>query len=462
MTHEPPAGLSAMVITRRKYGGRLAGLAACAALLAAPGASRAGAFEVYGFGPAGIAEVNARAARADDGTAAFYNPGGLGLGRGARLEIAPTLGASALEAQGQTLALDSPFGIAMAFDATIPFEGALEDRIRFGFGGYFLTSSALRLISRAGDAPFFPYYDNRTQRLVAVPAIAVRIAPGLAIGAGCNFLAGVSGPADVQPGASGAPEPRIDEEVTSVLAANVGLRFDPAPHARFAFTYRQRFAIQSSIPTTAEVGGIPLDVDVDVRQALFDPDTFVVASSFDLGRATFEIDVSYSIWSTYDGPFVAVHAELPGVNISSKDPPPFWRDVVSARGAASYRVSIGERADVVLRAGLGFEPSILEPGVGQGRSNLVDSDKVLVGLGAALTLRDVLPRTVRVGIGVNTQVMTGYEQTKKVCAAQPCPANAVVGPDGAAPGVGIDNPGFPVLSAGGSFWSGSLGVGVDL
>jgi hypothetical protein len=290
----------------------------------------------------------------------------------------------------------------------------------------------------------------------------VRIVPGLAIGAGCNVLAGVSGPADVQPGASGAPEPRIDEEVTSVLAANVGARFDPAPHVRFAFTYRQRFAIASSIPTTAEVGGVPLDVDVDVRQALFDPDTFVVASSFDIGRATFEIDVSYAVWSTYDGPFVAVHAELPGVNISSKNPEPFWRDVVSARGAASYRVSAGERADLVLRAGAGFEPSMLQSNVGQGRSNLVDSDKVLVGLGASLTLRDVLPVTVRLGIGVNTQIMTGYEQAKKVCAAQPCPASTVVGPDGAAPGAGIDNPGFPVLSAGGSFWSGSFGLGVDL
>jgi hypothetical protein len=435
---------------------------ACAALLTAASAARASAFEVYGFGPAGVADVNARAARADDGTAAFYNPGGLGLGQGVRLELSPTLGVSALEAQGEALPLESPFGLALAFDATVPFEGALEDRIRFGFGGYFLTGGALRLISRAGDAPFFPYYDNRTQRLVAIPAIAVRIVPGLAIGAGCNVLAGVSGPADVQPGASGAPEPRIDEEVTSVLAANLGARFDPTPHARFAFTYRQRFAIESSIPTTAEVGGVPLDVDVDVRQALFDPDTFVVASSFDIGRATLEIDVSYAVWSTYDGPFVAVHAELPGVNISSKNPEPFWRDVVSARAAGSYRVSAGERADLVLRAGAGFEPSMLESNVGQGRSNLVDSDKVLVGLGASLTLRDVLPVTVRLALGVNTQIMTGYEQAKKVCAAQPCPANTVVGPDGAAPGVGIDNPGFPVLSAGGSLWSGSFGLGVDL
>src|SRR4051812_8275738 len=104
------------------------------AILAAPGLARATAFDVSGFGPAGVAEVNARAARADDGTATFYNPGGLGMGHGLRAEIAPTLGLSTLTAQKKTLSAVEPFGIAIALDATIPFTGFLEDRIRFGFG----------------------------------------------------------------------------------------------------------------------------------------------------------------------------------------------------------------------------------------------------------------------------------------------------------------------------------------
>jgi len=77
-------------------------LAAC---LAAAPAARASAFEVHGLGPAGVAEVGARAARADDGSSAFYNPGGLAFGRGARVDLAPTLGVSALAAQGRTLPL---------------------------------------------------------------------------------------------------------------------------------------------------------------------------------------------------------------------------------------------------------------------------------------------------------------------------------------------------------------------
>src|SRR3954469_22195030 len=103
----------------------------------------AGAFDLEGFGPAGVAEVNARAARADDGTATFYNPGGLGLGRGVRVELAPTLRGSAPSAPERALPPADPFGFALPFDATIPCEGVLKDRIRVGFGGYLPPTTAL-------------------------------------------------------------------------------------------------------------------------------------------------------------------------------------------------------------------------------------------------------------------------------------------------------------------------------
>ena len=104
--------------------------------VALSGEARAGAFEVLGFGPVGVAEINARAARAEDGSAAFYNPGGLAFGRGVSIEIAPTLGISGLSAQGRSLVLSDPFGIAIGLAVTVPLEGALRDRIRLGFAGY--------------------------------------------------------------------------------------------------------------------------------------------------------------------------------------------------------------------------------------------------------------------------------------------------------------------------------------
>jgi hypothetical protein len=438
-----------------------AALAAAGVALLSPAKARASALDVHGFGPAGVAEINARSARADDGTAAFYNPGGLGKGSGYRVEITATGGISALAAQDKALPLESPFGIALALDATIPLGEPIGDRIRFGFGGYFLPSSALRLIARRTDEPLFPYFDNRTQRLVLIPALAVRITGALSIGAAVNVLGGVIGSADVRPGASGAAEPRIEVEASTRAAVNLGARFDPAPGVRLGLTYRQRFSVPARVATTALIGGVPLDVDIDVREALFDPGTVVVGSSFDWGRATFEIDASYSAWSSYEGPFVKVDAELPGVRIGSDPVPALFRDTVSLRGAATYRVDLGRRAELTARAGAGFEPSMMT-NAQQGRTNLADGDKAFFGLGATLELREILPKTFRIGVGASGQIVAGYEQAKRACAGQPCPINSVAGPDAADPGAGISNPGYPALRAGGSLWSLSLGLGVDL
>jgi hypothetical protein len=451
--------------------GRAAGFAApCAlALLAVAHPAHAGPFEVMGFGPEGIAAINARAARAEDGTATFYNPGGLGFGRGTGLSVAPTVGVSALSAQGRALPLEDPFGVALSFATTIPLSGPLHDRIRVGFGGYFLPTGVLHLLARPIDAPVFPYYDNRTQRLVLIPALAVRLTERLAVGAGVNVLGGVTGPASVRPGASGAPESRLDLAASATAALHLGLRFDPTERVRLALAFRQRFAVPALITTTAEVAGVPLEVTVKADGALADPMTLVLASSFDLGRATIEIDAMYAMWSAAGSPHVFVRAELPGLNLASDLPEGTARDVVSLRAAAAYRFQPSPRAELSLQGGAGFEPTMLKSSQ-QGRENLLDGHKALLGLGVSLALRDLgarpdrapWARALRFAAGVGAQIVLPYAQDKRACAAAPCPADTVAGPDAARPGVGIDNPGFPRLTGHGTFWSTSFGVGVDL
>ncbi len=426
----------------------------------APRVAAASGFDVEGFGPTGIAEVNARAARADDGSATFYNPGGLALGHGVRVEVAPTLGVSALSAQHKGIALEDPFGIAFAFDATIPFDGALKDRVRFGFGSYLLPTGLLRVLAHPTEQPFFPYFDDRIQRLVLLPAIAVRIMTGLGVGFGANVLGGVSGPASVDTGASGAPESRLDIEASTRIAAVLGVRFDPIERLHLALTFRQKFSVPSSVDTTAVVGGVPLAVSVNAAENLFDPDTLVLAAAFDLGKFALELDASYAAWSSYAGPFVAVHAELPGVNIDANLPKAIARDVVSLRGAVSHPFDVGGHA-LTLRGGLGFEPSMLRAPQ-QGQTNLLDGDKLIAGLGASFAVAHVVGRALRFGVGVNSDFVFDDTQNKIVCRRFPCGPETVAGPDAAHPAQNIENPGYPKLEGGGAFISGALGVGVDL
>lgn len=444
--------------------GALASAFCAASLALSPAPASAGVFDVEGFGPEGIAAVNARAARADDGTAAFYNPGGLGLGHGVAVSITPQIGASTLTAQGVRHPLDDPFGVGFALAATIPLEGPLRDRIRVGLGGYFPAAGLLHLLARPIDQPLFPYYDNRTQRLELMPALAIRITDRLAIGAAVNILGGVTGTAAVIPGTSGALESRIDLAAGTVATANLGVRFDPTEHVHLALAFHQRFAIPVRITTTAEIGGEPLQIVVNAASALFDPATLVVAGSVERGPLTVEIDAAYVAWSAYVSPFAEVTAALPGLNLGSDLPVAPARDIVSLRLAAAYRLPLTPEADLTLHGGLGAEPRMLKGDL-QGRSNLLDGDKALFGLGASLALpRLGLPfvRALHVSAGLGAQAVLPFAQTKRACEALPCPAGTVAGPDATAPSVGITNPGFPRLEGGGAFFSASIGLGATL
>lgn len=437
------------------------GAAAALALVAHAGPASAGAFDVTGAGPIAVAEVGARVARATDGTAAFFNPAGLAMGRGVGLDIAPQITLSTLSLQGRTVPLEDPFGVVISADATVPFKGPLEERIRVGVALYLPPAGAVRLLVPPPDEPIFPYLANRTQRVVVQPALALRLAQAVSIGAGLDVLAGVQGPADVRAGASGAPEPRLSVDATTQIAVHAGLRVDVSERVHLGAAYRQQFSVPIFITTKADIGGIALLADADIRHALFDPHTFVLGAAFDAGRLELEIDASYSAWSAYDGPALGVRAELPGAVLTSEVRRDLFRDVVAVRGAASYGIDVGRSSEIVLHAGTGFEPSILTT-ARQGTTSFADGPKLFGGLGASLALRDVLPRTVRIGAGLGVTGVLDQTIEKLACSRAPCPAGTVSGPDPKNPGEGIDNPGYPRLQSGGALWTGSLGVGVDL
>lgn len=448
-------------MSRRLHGARAIGAAAWIACSCAAGPTSAGAFDVIGAGPVGVAEAGARAARATDASAAFYNPAGLGMGYGIHVDVAPTVGISSLGVQGKGAELADPFGFFLAGDATVPLTGLLEDRVRVAIALYVPPTTALHLLIDPPDQPQYPYFRNRTQRLVVDPAIGIRVAQWLSIGVGADVLGGVEGPADVRPGASGAPEPRISVDATTQVAAHVGVRVDIGERVHLGAVYRQEFGVPIHITTRAEIGGIDLDADVRIQKALFDPHTFVLGAAFDVDRLELELDASYSVWSAYEGPALGVRAELPGALLTSEETSGLFRDVASIRGAASYGVDVGRRSEIVLHAGTGFEPSVLS-GAPQGASNFVDGPKIFGGLGASLALRDVLPRTVRLALGLGVTGVLPETIEKKACAKIPCPPGTVAGPDADDPSKGITDPGYPRLTSGGALWSGSLGIGVDL
>ena len=98
----------------------------------------------------------------------------------------------------------------------------------------------------------------------------------------------------------------------------------------------------------------------------------------------------------------------------------------------------------------------------QGRTNLVDGDKLSLGLGATFVAKNFIGKVFRIGLGGNAQILSAYAENKIVCRASPCPETTVTGPDANDPAAGVTNPGYPKLTASGSFFTLALGLGVDL
>jgi long-subunit fatty acid transport protein len=157
---------------------------------------------------------------------------------------------------------------------------------------------------------------------------------------------------------------------------------------------------------------------------------------------------------------MSVQSTLPGVNLVSRTPKGLFRDTMSFRVGSNYILKASSKTNLVLRSGIAFEPTILS-GNTQGRTNLVDGNKLTVGLGATFILKDWHGKTLRFDLGGNGQFVSAFQQDKRSCHALPCPESTVVGADANNPSAGITNPGYPRLYASGTLFTVSLGAGVD-
>ncbi len=427
----------------------------------APSAS-GGAFDVFGVHPEGLAEVSARSAAAEDGSASFYNPGGLAFGDGDSLRLSGLLMYSALSVQDEARPLQDPRGGTLTLSADVPLEGPLSDRIRVGVALYALQDRLLRLRTRNQSTPFFPYYDNRTQRFTTIPALSVRVTKWLGIGAGVNVLAGVKGPIDVREGQSSTLETHMSVEATTVARAVVGVRVDPADDVHLAAAFRQRFGIPLRMTTTADIAGVPLLVGLSSSEVLFDPATFVLGGRVDVNdRVSAEVDLTYQQWSSWEGPLLQVDTKVSALSLASKRPIGIFQDTFGVRAAMAWQIIRKRALESSLHFGCGYETSAIDASVQQGRSNFADGAKAIGGVGLRTRIANVFGG-LRVGVGLQVHHVGQYSQDKILCTSLPCPEGSVVGSDSSSPSRNITNPGYPQLEGGGFVYAATFGGGVGL
>jgi long-chain fatty acid transport protein len=454
---------------RRSWFAATAALASLIASLAGPRRAAASPPEVFGFGSRQAGLGGAVAARVDDFSSGYYNPAGLAFGTGKRVTLGLFGAASNLHVNDRTVGIAEPFGIVFGATAPAPLGGPLAGRVRVGIGLYLLPTTIVRVIARLPDEPFYPWYDNRTQRLVVLPFAAFRITDRLGVGVAANVLAGLAGHVVAGEGPTRALEARVDEEVPTRATINAGVRFRALPTWDVALVYRQEFGVPFTTVADTTVAGEPIDLSIAAK-GLFTPDTVVLGNALRTPVADLSLDVHWARWSAYPGPFVVVDSNLPLVGpLSGVLPAVPWKDTFGAKLGVE-RVLPGDQVDVALRAGYGFETSPV-PASQPGVTNLLDGNKHTVSLGLGLDFH--LPgskKRVRVDVHVQAQLVQSRTMRKTVAPAgeTPAPFDALrdeVTDDQGDPstlGTQISNPGYPSIRSGGEVFSGGLTVEMGL
>src|SRR5262249_47458120 len=126
--------------------------------------------DVFGLGSTESALCGASSARVHDFSAAHYNPAGLTLVEGPEATLGVLGFGSSLTPRPsggeRTMPIVDPIGIVAGGATPIPFGGALAGRLYVGLALYIVPEELVRVIAHRPEEPFFPLYDNRTQRLV--------------------------------------------------------------------------------------------------------------------------------------------------------------------------------------------------------------------------------------------------------------------------------------------------------
>jgi long-chain fatty acid transport protein len=344
--------------------------------------------DVFGLGSRSAALANAATALAEGFEATYYNP--------ARIEGPPrfSLGilaaGSLLSANGVRKPIEDPLGIVIGATAPLPLGGALRDRIHVGLGLFLLPDKIVREIGRAPADPHFPLFDNRTQRVVILPAVSFRLHPKLSLGIAANVLAALGGAVNVREGPLRGLDARVDEDLLTTFAVNAGISIRPTPFFTIALAFREEFSLPFFTNAETTVAGNRFELNLRAR-TLFEPATASLGTAIEVTHGlTLAFDLAYKRWSRFPGGLVQVTGALPlPVGPVSEIPlvPPLpearFRDIFAVRTGVEWRAWTRGAWGLDLRGGYGFEPSPVPPQTEA--TSYVDGEKHTVSVGAGLT-----------------------------------------------------------------------------
>jgi long-chain fatty acid transport protein len=416
--------------------------------------------DVFGFGSEATAQGGAVAASASGFEAVHYNPAALSAGRGNSVALGWMGYASQLEIRQGSAAIAEPQGLLLGLTRSIALWGR-GNGLRLGAGFYVLPDTIVRVLTTFPDEPQYPWFHNRTQRLVVLPGAALRVTDALSVGVAANVFAGLSGPASATDGPTRAIETSVAEEIFLRTSFVAGARLLVHPEVAWAIAWRHEFFVPYAIQTSNLVGGSSLDIDVEAI-GLYTPSELVVGTAWTPPGWTVGLDFTWKAWSGNDRNFVLVESRLPGIGALDPGLPPSpFRDSFDLRLGGERELPLGDGDSAFLRAGAWFEPTPVLPQTG--RTNLLDGDHLVGSIGAGVRLADLLEVPLRVDVHGQWHEILPRTYRKRLHARSDDPwALADERPGEGDPGLQVSNPGYPSIEAGGRVLSAGCVVTLEV
>ncbi len=330
----------------------LSGLLFATVLLGAPEA-QAGGFLLNDHGAKATGRVDAVSATVTDGSAIFYNPGGVGAAEGTHVYVGASMivpSASFTQA-GTTNTIDSE--TATAFTPSAYFHAQTHEIVRVGLGFYTPFGSALKWGAESPGRDIVREISLRTFYISPVVGLDLgKWLPGLTIGGGIDFVpATVSIKRDLIFG---------DDIGTAELGGNgfgvggrIGLQYrpEPVPGLAVGLSYRSSVKIDFDGEGDFDLEGparAALPPDGDITSAVTLPSFFQGGVAYSVSGFELEADLQWVGWDSVE----SLDIVLPdgSVTVDRRN----YESVFTLRFGAEYTLA---NIGLSLRGGYAYDPT---------------------------------------------------------------------------------------------------------
>jgi hypothetical protein len=390
-------------------------LPALALLLAAPSA-RAGPFDIFGYGPAGIARGGAMTSQVEDYTATFYNPGALTLNPDISIGIGYATESPRLRIDfdhpGQSSCDDTlrptiPAHCGDTFagywlGVLFPLGGKVKNRVAIGVSAYLPTTDLIRTQSVDQGEPQFYLYQSLPDRITVLAALAVKIIQRedfqLSAGGGVQALAdfdgGVNFEVDIL--AKTFPQRNLRNDLRTRSAPIAGVVAKIHDKWNIGLSYRASLSLPYRLPTKILLTDIGL-LTLDIRgEGHWTPHTLVLGVGYrPIPALSLAADLTWEQWSAAPNPQVHVGVSLQGklleslglsgaLDMVTNDPPIALSDLLYPRIGGEYLVT----PEFAVRAGYVYRPTMVPNQIYA--SNYLDSTSHILSAGMGYSFKDPL------------------------------------------------------------------------